>query len=301
MTSTVTDGIAAALRARRERLPRTVEGMRAEFEKYMAFFGTCPTVRREPVEVAGVGGEWFLPPDAVPGRAVLYLHGGGYVVGSTATHQCLIGEIAKASHAATLGLNYRLAPEHPHPAALEDALAAYRWLLDGRVDPRGLFVMGDSAGGGLALALLLAAKDAGLPLPAAAVALSPWTDLAATGASLDTRADRDAMLDKRGVLSFSRMVVKDGDPKSPLASPLYGDLRGLPPLLLHVGTEEILHDDATRFAERAQAAGGEVTLEVWDGMLHVWHLFSPILHEAREAIARIGQFAEAHARAGRSA
>ncbi len=293
---TVTDGIAAALRARREKMPRTVEGMRAEFEKYMGRLEVCASVRRVGVEVAGVDGEWFVPSEVVPGRVVLYLHGGGYVVGSTRTHQCLLGEVAKHCRATVLGINYRLAPEDPHPAALEDALAVYRWILAEKTAPESLTVMGDSAGGGLALTLLLAAKGEGLALPGAAVVMSPWTDLAATGESLDARGERDPMLDKRGVLSFARMVVKGGDAKNPLVSPLYGDLRGLPPLLIHVGTEEILLDDSLRLAKRAEEAGVDVTLEVWEGMLHVWHLFSPILDEAREALGGIGKFVEARMR-----
>lgn len=294
--STVTDGIAAALRARRETRPRTVEGMRAEFDKYMGRLECCASVRRAAVEVAGVGGEWFVPMEAVPGRVVLYLHGGGYVIGSTLTHQCLLGEVAKHCRAETLGINYRLAPEHPHPAALEDALAAYRWILAEKAAPESVTVMGDSAGGGLTLALLLALKQHGEPMPGAVVVMSPWTDLAATGESLDTRGDRDPMLDKRGVLAYARMMSKGSDPRDPLVSPLYGDLHGLPPMLIQVGTEEILLDDATRFAQRAEEAGVDVTLEVWEGMLHVWQVFSPILPEAREALAVIGKYVEARMR-----
>ena len=290
------DNVAAALRQRRENAPRTVEGLREEFGRYLSFFPADPSVHRKHVVAAGVPGEWFVPARTAPGRALLYLHGGGYIIGDTTTHQCLIAEIAKACEARCLALNYRLAPEHPFPAAVEDALAAYRWLLHERVAPESVVVAGDSAGGGLTLALLIAARDAGLPLPGAAVVLSPWTDLAATGESLDTNAERDPMLDKRGVLAFSRWYLKGADPKAPLASPLYADLRGLPPLLIQVGGAEILLDDSTRFAKRAEDAGVAVTLEIWEEMLHVWHLFSPILKEGREAIAGIGRFAHAHLR-----
>lgn len=291
------DNVAAALRERREQAPRTVEGLREEFGRYMAFFGADPTVHRKHVLAGGVAGEWFVPTQTVPGRTLLYLHGGGYILGDTTTHQCLIAEVAKACEAQCVALNYRLAPEHPYPAAVEDALAGYRWMLEEqRLAPEHIVVAGDSAGGGLTLALLLAARDAGLPLPGAAVAISPWTDLAATGASLDTHADRDPMLDKRGVIAFSRWYLKGADPKSPLASPLYADLRGLPPMLIQVGGSEILLDDATRFAAQAEAAGVSVALEVWEEMLHVWHLFSPILKEGREAIDGIGRFVAAHLR-----
>lgn len=296
MPSAPLENVAAALRQRRENAPRTVEGLREEFGRYLAFFPADATVHRKHVIAGGVPGEWFLPTTTAPGRTLLYLHGGGYVIGDTTTHQCLIAEVAKACGARCLALNYRLAPEHPFPAAIDDALAAYRWLLSERVAPEKLVVAGDSAGGGLTLALLLAARDAGLPLPGAAVALSPWTDLAATGASLDTHADRDPMLDKRGVIAFSRYYLKGADPRTPLASPLYGELAGLPPLLVQVGSAEILLDDATRFAARAEAAGVAVQLEVWEEMLHVWHLFSPILREGREAIDGIGRFVGKHLR-----
>jgi monoterpene epsilon-lactone hydrolase len=285
------ESISAALRARRENMPRTVEGLRAEFGKLMAMFAPDPTVRRTPAEANGVGGEWFDPDGAAPGRVVYYLHGGGYVIGSTETHANLIAEFAKACHARCFAPNYRLAPEYPFPAAVEDALAAYRWLLHQQAAPESIVIAGDSAGGGLTIATLLAARDAGLPMPAAAVCLSPWTDLAGTGASLDTRGDRDPMLDKRGVIAFARMVLGGAaDPKDPLASPLYADLRGLPPLLIHVGGAEILFDDAIRFARRAEEADVDVTLDVWEDMIHVWHLFAPLLDEAREALTRIGKF-----------
>jgi len=290
------ENVAAALRKRRENAPRTVEGLREEFCRSLAFFTADPTVHRKHVVAGGVPGEWFVPTRTAPGRALLYLHGGGYIIGDTTTHQCLIAELAKTCEAKCLALNYRLAPEHPFPAAVEDALAAYQWLLNERVSPESILIVGDSAGGGLTLALLIAARDAGLPLPGAAVAISPWTDLAATGASLDTNAERDPMLDKRGVIAFSRWYLKGADPKSPLASPLYADLRGLPPLLIQVGGAEILLDDATRIAKRAEEAGVAVSLEIWEEMLHVWHLFSPILKEGREAITAIGRFAHAQLR-----
>lgn len=282
--------ITEALLRRREKMPRTVEAMREEFERVMAMFPMDPAVSREETKAGGVHAEWFTPPNVIPGRVMYYLHGGGYIIGSTETHASLIGEFAKVCQARCLAINYRLAPDHKHPAPVDDALAGYRWLLEQRVQPGQLVVAGDSAGGGLALALLVAARDEGLPLPAAGVCLSPWTDLAGTGESLDTRGHLDPMLDKRGVVTFARMILDDQDPKHPLASPLYADLRGLPPLLIHVGGKEILYDDAVRLAERARAAGVDVTLEIWDEMIHIFHIYSALLDEARDAVQKVGHF-----------
>lgn len=293
MADKTVDMISGALRRQRESAPRTVEGIRQHFGKMMALFPADPTVTREAVDAGGVPGEWFTPAEYTADRVLFYLHGGGYVIGSPQTHAALISDVAKACRARCLAIDYRLAPEHKHPAQVEDALAAYRWLLAQGHDPAQMIVAGDSAGGGLTLALLLAARDAALPLPAAAVCLSPWTDLAATGESLDTRGHLDPMLDKRGVITFARMLLHETDATHPLVSPLYGDLTGLPPLLIHVGGAEILHDDSTRLAERAKEAGVDVTLEIWDEMMHVFHFYGSMLEESREAIQKIGHFADA--------
>jgi acetyl esterase/lipase len=189
-----------------------------------------------------------------------------------------------------LALDYRLAPEHPFPAALDDALAAYRWLLAEGADPRRIAVMGDSAGGGLAFSLLLRLRDQGAPLPAAAVALSAWTDLALTGASLRLNAAADPMLNAEDLPKLAACYLASADPRDPYASPLYGDATGLPPTLIQAGSDEILHDDSTRMADRLRAAGCEVELEIWPRMPHAWHLFAPVLPEARRAIERIGAF-----------
>jgi len=286
------DAIIQVLRERGKHLPKSIEGLREDFETYCAMLPRDNGVHRKHVFAGGVPGEWFLPQDAVDGRVLLYLHGGGYAIGSTESHAGLIGEIAKACRARTLAINYRLAPEHPFPAAVEDAVAAYEWLLQERTEPGGLLVAGDSAGGGLVLSLLVALRDAGRPLPAGAICISPWTDLAATGESMETRGRIDPMLRPQGVRIFAHLYCGHGDLKTPLASPLYADLRGLPPLLLHVGDWEILLDDATRLAARAREAGVDVTLTVYPEMLHVWHLFHGILDEGREAIAEIATWAE---------
>jgi acetyl esterase/lipase len=188
-----------------------------------------------------------------------------------------------------LYFDYRLAPEHPFPAALEDAVAVYRWLA-GRFDPRRIAFMGDSAGGGLALATLYKLRDEGLALPAAAVAVSPWTDLALTGRSLQANAAADPMLNVANLPALANDYLCGADPRNHYASPLYGDAAGLPPTLIHVGSDEILRDDAIRMAEKLKAAGCDVEIEVWPRMPHAWHLFARIIPEGRRALARIGAF-----------
>jgi epsilon-lactone hydrolase len=247
------------------------------------------------VEAGGVKADRITMPGSDRSRHVLYLHGGAYAIGSPSCYRHLTWRIAAAARACVLAVDYRLAPEHPFPAALHDAVAAYRWLLAEGAAPRQVVVMGDSAGGGLTLAVLLKLRDDGLPLPGAAVALSPWTDLAATGASLARNAKADPMLLADLVPSLARQYLAGADPRHPYASPLYGDPAGLPPTLFHVGSDEILHDDAVRMADKMRAAGCRVELEVWPRMPHVWHLFAPVLPEAHRAIRRIGAFVRHHA------
>ncbi len=250
-----------------------------------------PGIERVAVDAGGVAAEWVAAPVAQAGVNILYLHGGGYVIGSPSLYRNLTWRLARAAAARLLAVDYRLAPEHPFPAAVDDAMTAYEWILAGGADPRRLVVVGDSAGGGLAFALLLRCRDeARLPLPAAVVALSPWTDLALTGASLAGNAVADPFLDANGIPPIAEYYLAGADPRHPYASPLYGDPTGLPPALLQVGGDEVLRDDATRMADRLRAAGCEVTLEVWPRMPHVWHLFASVMPEARRAIARIGAF-----------
>jgi monoterpene epsilon-lactone hydrolase len=250
-----------------------------------------PEIARIGVDAGGVPAEWVLTPLSQPDCYVLYLHGGGYVIGSPSLYRHLTWRLAKAVRARLLAADYRLAPEHPFPAAVDDAVAVYEWLLASGADPRRIAVIGDSAGGGLAFALLLRCRDEGrLPLPAAVVALSPWTDLALTGASLSRNAAADPFLDANGIPPIAECYLDGADPRHPYASPLYGDPTGLPPALIQVGSDEVLHDDATRMADRLAAAGCEVVLEVWPRMPHVWHLFVSMMPEAQRAIARIGAF-----------
>jgi epsilon-lactone hydrolase len=244
------------------------------------------------IDAGGVPGELIATPASRPDRHVLYLHGGGYVTGSPALYRNFTWRIASATRARVLAIDYRLAPEHPFPAALDDAFAACRWLLSGKAEPRRTAVMGDSAGGGLVLALLLKLRDGGHEHPATAVALSPWTDLALTGASLVRNAKSDPMLTVADMRLFAASYLAGADPRLPYASPLYGNPAGLPPTLIHVGGDEIVRDDAVRMAEKMHVARCHVEIEVWPRMPHVWHLFAPVLPEANAAIARIGTFVE---------
>lgn len=282
--------IVQMLRARPLAEDASFEEMRQGFEQMVAAFPLPPGIASQDVEAAGVPCEWVTAPASDAARTLLYLHGGGYVAGSRSTHRGLVGRLADACAARALSVEYRLAPEHPHPAAVEDATAAYRWLLGRGADPRRIVVAGDSAGGGLSVATLVALRDAGDPLPAAGVCLSPWVDLEGLGESMTTKAKDDPMVQWDGLARMARAYLRDADARTPLAAPLHADLAGLPPLLVQVGTAETLLDDSTRLAGRARAAGVEVELEVWDDMIHVWHAFAGLLPEADQAIARIGEF-----------
>ncbi|MBM4441228.1 MAG: alpha/beta hydrolase [Candidatus Rokubacteria bacterium] len=283
-----------ALRAHLARVPSleslTVAEQRAQYDKAEQAFPVPGDVRVERVHAGGVPSEWLAPQGEHPNVAILYLHGGGYVIGSARSHRHLAAAVGAAADAAVLLPEYRLAPEHPFPAALEDAVAAYRWLLEKNVAPARLVIAGDSAGGGLTIATLVAVREAGLPLPAAAVGISPWTDLSFSLPSHATRAAVDPIVTREGVGKMAVAYLAGRDPKTPLASPLFADLRGLPPLLIQVGDDEVLLDDAVQLAERARQVGVDVTLEVAPTMVHVWHWFFPILDEGQQAIDRIGAF-----------
>jgi len=243
-----------------------------------------------PTDAGGVPAEWVAAEGAHSDRAVLYLHGGGYCIGSIRTHRQLAADISRAAAARLLLIEYRLAPEHPFPAGLDDAVAAYRYLLGSNLRPAQLAIAGDSAGGGLTAATLLALREQGVPLPTAGVCLSPWFDLTLSGESMESKDGVDPMVHREPLGRMARAYLGGADARTPLASPLFADLAGLPPLLIHVGTAETLLDDSTRFAERARAAGVDVTLDVWDDMIHVWHAFAMLLPEGRAAIEQIGAF-----------
>jgi epsilon-lactone hydrolase len=270
------------------------ESLRKNIEQATGLFPLPEGTQLEPVLANDVPCEWTWVPGAREDRVLLYLHGGGYTIGSVRTHRGLVANLSSAAGVRCLSVDYRLAPEHPHPAAVEDATTAYRWLLAQGMAPERLAVAGDSAGGGLTAATLVALRDAGDPLPAAGVLLSPWTDMEGSGASMEARADQDPMVNKPGLLKMAAAYLGGLDPRAPLASPLYADLAGLPPLLVQVGTAETLLDDSTRFAERAKSAGVDVTLEEWDEMIHVFQAFAPLLPEAQQAIAKIGAFLKSH-------
>jgi len=246
------------------------------------------------VSANGVPSDWLEPDEAIPGQAILYLHGGAYVICSPSTHRGLAGHIAQASQSRALLIDYRLVPEHPFPAALDDALAGYRWLLENGYTPEHIAIGGDSAGGGLTLATALFLRDTHKIMPAALFLLSPWTDLTFSGESVHTRADRDPLLS----LSNDDWLVKiyaNGHPlEYPYISPLFGDMHDLPPTLIQVGTEEILYDDSIRLEQKARLAGVNVTLETWPGMWHVFQGFAPYVPESHQAIEKIGEFLRAH-------
>ncbi|MFF4471909.1 alpha/beta hydrolase [Streptomyces sp. NPDC001599] len=243
-----------------------------------------------------------LEPDTAADRGrLLYLHGGGYVIGSPDTHAGLVGELALRAGLRATSVDYRLAPEHPFPAAVDDGLAAYRELLATGSDPRDIVVAGDSAGGGLSIATLLAARAAGLPQPAAAVLFSPWVDLTLSGGSIRSKEDADPIFTEADVRAYADLYVGAGDRAFPLASPVFGDLSGLPPLLVQAGANEVLLDDAVRLAGRAGADDVEVTLEVGPGLPHVYQFHHGRLEEADAALDRAARFLTAHLDAWRLA
>lgn len=273
------------------RRPMSLELARRRFREMEALIPHPPRdTYTSHVDAGGVKADLITTPLSYSDRYVLYLHGGAYCLASPSTYRHFTWRIAAVAKARVLVIDYRLAPEHPFPAALDDAEMSYRWLLDSGNDPRQIVVIGDSAGGGLVLALLLKLRDKGRPLPAAAVALSPWTDLALTGASFKSNAQGELMIDPAEVPRFADYYLAGHEARDPYASPLYGDLTGLPPTLIHVGGEEILRDDSSRMADKMREAHCKVELQVWPKMPHVWHLFAPILPEARFAIADIGRF-----------
>src|SRR4051812_7782758 len=263
-----------------------MEKLRAGMEK--TSLAPADDVTATPVDAGGVPAEWVETPGADAGRVVLYLHGGGYVMGSLVTHRKLAGDVSRASGARVLLLDYRLAPEHPSPAATNDAVQAYRWLLQEGVAASGIAIAGDSAGGGLAVSTLLALRDAGDPRPGAAVCISPWVDLTGEAASITTRAGRAPRVSRGALGGFAGWSLGGADARA--SSPAHADLQGLPPMLIHVGDEEILLDDAVLLAERATAAGVDATLEVWPEMFHVWHVFAGRVPESTAAVERVGAF-----------
>ncbi len=283
------------LRLRRERWgPDTpVQALRDQVDRAVGRLKIPEGVAIEPMAIGPMESAWIRPepPAAGPGT-VLYFHGGGYAIGSVRCHRAHVAKLVRGCGLPALLFGYRQAPEHRFPAAVEDAVAAYTWLLERGTPPERIAFVGDSAGAGLSLASLLALKQRGLPLPAGAAAISPWTDLTLSGRSHRTK-ERTCINPLGSAPYFRSLYLGDADPRDPLASPLFGDLEGLPPLLMFVGDDETLRDDSIRFAERARAAGVDVDLTVAPGMVHCYPILAPLFPEARQAMERICGFIRA--------
>lgn len=250
--------------------------------------------KTQSVTIDDVPGKWITATAASEDRAILYFHGGGYNLGSSSSHGEIAAHISKTSGARVLLIDYRCAPEHPYPGALEDGLSAYRGLLEMGFSPQNIGVLGDSAGSGLTIATLVSLRDAGKPLPALAVCLSPWVDLELSGESVKNRLQSDPFLNADWLRQMALNYIGTNDPRSPFISPIYADLHDLPPLFVQVGTDDILYSDAERLVERAQEAGMETTFDVWENMWHVWHFFVGKMPEANRAIKKVGSFFHKH-------
>lgn len=294
MTRKEREAVLAFLKANDAPPDMSLADQRARMDSLANFFPVPDGTEVEPAALGDVKGEWVRARRARRDAVLLYLHGGGYVTGSPASHRHLAAAISEAASVAVFSADYRLAPEHPFPAAVDDAVAAYEGLLDSGIPAAKIAIAGDSAGGGLTIATLVAARDKGLPMPACAVAISPWADLSQGGESYRARLKRDPMITKPGLDAMAAAYLGAASAKTPLASPLFADLKGLPPLLIQVGSEEALHDDSMQLKTRADTAGVDVSAESWGGMVHVWHIFHPILSEGRDAVARIGAFVKTH-------
>jgi epsilon-lactone hydrolase len=270
------------------------ERQRRMLERFAYLADRPRDIKVQPVEAAGMPALWLTPKDAVAGRVILYLHGGAYLVGSLRTHREIASYVARYSQARVLLIQYRLAPEHPFPAALEDALAAYRWLRSQGCAPEELALAGDSAGGGLSMATLLALRDAGEALPAAAVLISPWADLLCAGESVQTRRRRDPLFRPDDLPAAAKHYLNGYDAHNPLISPVYARFHGLPPTLIQVGDEELLLSDATRLAEGMRRDGSQAELSIWPGQWHVFHAAGMRMPESKKAFQEIGQFLRKH-------
>ncbi|MDE0777326.1 MAG: alpha/beta hydrolase [Nocardioides sp.] len=291
MRSEALENIVTMLRtqaAERGEAEMALDDWRAAYDGLGGLLPAAEGVPVESVDVGGVPAEWIGTGD---GPVVVYAHGGGYCIGSLDSHRPMLTHLASAVSGRVLAVDYRLAPENPFPAALDDACAAYRWVLAGGMDPSRVVLAGDSAGGGLTLATLVALRDAADPLPAAGVCLSPWADLTQSGATMSEKSDVDPMVHAEDLDRWATAYAGSGnDPGAPGLSPLFADLSGLPPLLVEVGTAEVLLDDARRVVERARAAGVDVTLFEGEDLIHVWHFFAGAVPEADEGIVRVARF-----------
>jgi monoterpene epsilon-lactone hydrolase len=273
------------------KMKERVEDSRKSLELLASLVKLPKDVKIDNVNIEGMDAVWISVPESETDKIVLYLHGGGYMQGSLTSHQDLAARISRAAQAKVLVVDYRLAPEHPFPAAIEDSVKSYKWLIGNqKIPPNKIVIAGDSAGGGLTLVTLIKLRDDKISLPAAGICLSPWTDLALTGNSLIRNAKIDPFLKFYDLVFMAELYVGDNDPENPYISPLYAELHNLPSILIHVGTAEIIEDDSIRFAEKAKEAGVDVTIEVFDDMIHVFQAFSEWASEGQEAIEKIGEF-----------
>jgi monoterpene epsilon-lactone hydrolase len=284
-----------AIRAQLAASPRSTDmaGRRARLNALGSHYRIPADVQVEAVRANGVAAEWTTTTAADASRVVMFLHGGGYVSGSLDSHRHMVAQLGREAHARTLSLDYRLAPEYPFPAALEDTLAGYRFLVAQGIAPEGIALCGESAGGGLAVAAMVSLRDAGEPLPACAWLSSPWTDLAQSGETMMTKDEVDPLIHKPYLDELAAAYMHGADVRNPLVSPIYADLHGLPPLLIYVGSAETLLDDSVRIAAVAGAAGVRVTLDIWPDMIHAFSLFYPQVAVARLALAQVGGFVQA--------
>jgi len=269
----------------------SLEESRAGFEAMLSMTPLPADLNVEELMIEHMRADWVSVPESKANRTVLYLHGGGYMIGSNVGYREFASRMARALQARVLVINYRLAPENPFPAAVDDAVMAYNWLIDQGVDTNQLVVAGDSAGGGLTLATLVALRDAGVPLPACATCFSPWVDLEATGNSAKPGVVDDPIINLDGLRGMTEAYAPN-DKRNPLAAPLYADLTGLPPLLVFVGTREVLLDDATRIVDNARAAGVNTTLHIGEGLVHVWQVFA--LPESQQSLEQMSEFVTQH-------
>ena len=272
-------------------MKKRVEESRKWLEQLTSLVKGPKDVDLEHIEINGMAAVWISSPEVDSNKVVLYLHGGGYILGSLNSHKDIAMRIGRAAKARVLLVDYRLAPEDPFPAAVEDAVKSYKWLIENQnIVPNKIVIAGDSAGGGLTLVTLIKLRDDNISLPAAGVCLSPWTDVALTSESLIRNAKVDPFLKLYDLVFMADLYVGDNDPKNPYISPLYADLHDLPPILIQVGTAESIEDDSVRFAEKAKKAGVDVKLEVFDDMIHGFQAFSSWAPEGQDAIDKIGVY-----------
>jgi epsilon-lactone hydrolase len=284
---------ASSRQARAEGQRSDVHEMRALYNQLSSFFPIGKDVKVESLSINGVPAERITPEGALETKVLLYFHGGGYAIGGLESHRTLVADLARASARTGILFDYRLAPENSFPAPLEDALSTYRWLLEQDVAADDIVFAGDSAGGGMVIATLVKLRGEGIALPRKALCISPWVDLELKGESHQSKQNDDPIVNKEDLLNWVDIYLKGEDPANPMASPVNADLSGLPPLLIQVGTAEVLLDDSRTLAKNAQAAGVDVVLMEWDEMIHVWHQYAAVIRDGVQAIAQAGAFLKA--------